>query len=76
MSRFDSDGKVLAAGCLTAIVVVAVFLVLGPFITMWAWNEFMPYMFDLDTIDWWKALALNLLLASIGRVNYNGSSKS
>lgn len=38
------------------------FLVLGPIITMLAWNAVMPYILALPSIGFWKAFALNILV--------------
>ena len=44
-----------------AILLIALLFLVGPFITAWAWNTTMPYIFGLKTIGWVQAFALQLL---------------
>lgn len=46
-------------GTLLALIIIG--LTLSPFITMIAWNSVMPYLFGLKMIDFWMALAINVL---------------
>lgn len=42
-------------------VVLALLSFILSFITLWAWNIFMPAIFHLPTINFWQAFAFNLL---------------
>ena len=59
--------KFLAAlGAIILVVVGFVGLVfISSFVTRWAWNEAMPYLFSLPVINYWQALALNVLVTSL-----------
>jgi hypothetical protein len=48
-----------------AIVVVALLYIFGGFITMLAWNAFMPAVFGLTSINWGQGIALSWLLAQV-----------
>jgi type IV secretory pathway TrbF-like protein len=48
-------------GCLGLIALVLAVMVLGGFVVSWAWNETMPYIFELPTITWQQGIFLNFL---------------
>ena len=46
---------------LIIILVIAIFVLL-PALVMWLWNLIMPAIFGLNTINYWQALGLMVLI--------------
>ena len=53
---------------------LAFLVIIGPFITMWAWSHFMVPVFGLKTLTWTQAFALGLLGSCFGKTSF-GSGK-
>lgn len=66
-------GEWFLIGVIVVIIVTAV-IALSAFLTMWAWNIFIVYVFGLKTIGFLQALALNMLIGVV-RVSYNAGAK-
>jgi hypothetical protein len=43
------------------------------FITKWAWNETMPYLFGLPTITYWKMVGVQFLANMLLRSSLNNN---
>lgn len=52
---------IVLGGSLLVFLVVGGLLLLSSFLTMWAWNVFMVGVFHLPAVNFWQALAFNLL---------------
>lgn len=65
-------GKAFEGFFVVVVVVMAVGLALG-FPVMLLWNEMMPYLFDLPTIDFWQALQLYALCAILFQSTNTGN---
>lgn len=54
------------------IILILVLFFIGPFLTMITWNFVMPYLFNLPTINFWMAMAIDYLAATLFKsYNYN-----
>lgn len=51
----------IALAVLVIVVVIAVFGLSG-WLTMWAWNIVMPFLFNLPVINFWQAIGINVLI--------------
>jgi len=58
---------------LGAIFLVVIMSLLMAFPTMWLWNYVIPSIFGLVKINFWKALALNLLSGILFKNTVNNS---
>jgi hypothetical protein len=56
---------------LTAILVIAVVVLILGFPLMWLWNWLMPDIFSLPEITFWQALGLNALATILFKQNTN-----
>ena len=72
MNKFES----LIYGFLTfAVISLFIAIALGAPV-MLLWNYIMPTIFGVIKINFWQALALNLLVSILfGRINFGGSDK-
>jgi hypothetical protein len=58
------------------VVLVFVIALLFALPVMWLWNDLMPELFGLKTINFWKALELSLLCSALFKSSNSSSSEN